>query len=136
MKTIQFNNMQYKVDIQLRQDITILDGDSATGKTMLFDTIKDYTILEGIQNILCINEFTETPDIILSRLRKMYNGIILIDHAERIMKHMEVTKHINNDLNNYYVLIGRSLPVYTDLRYLAIPVITEDIIGVKYKFGN
>lgn len=133
-KTIKFNGILWDVDIRLRQGITILDGKSASGKTLLFNIIKNQVTLGELNNTLCIDDFTEDPSITEQKLKSIRNGFIIIDHADRIVSNnSNIIEHINNDLDNYYILIGRAILIYHGLESLAVPVIEGNKVSIRYK---
>ena len=122
-----------KYDFELRRNLTIVRGDSATGKTTLVDMIQDY-----------VNNPSGTP-VELSCDKKCYvlagtlwkeqlNGIsdsiVFIDEGNEFIKTEEFAGSIQKT-DNYYVIISReSLP--------ALPYSVEEIYGIKTsgKYGT
>lgn len=92
------------VNFTFTNNITILMGDSGTGKTASFTFIKECMAVNP--NILCLNYFDYQKDIkeIISRV----NGkLIVIDNAD-ILLDDDTRKYISLDDKNQYLIIGRN----------------------------
>lgn len=94
----------YKVNFTFTNNITILTGDSATGKTAVFSFIKECVPLNS--NLLCINYLDYQKDI-KELLSKTQGKLIVIDNAD-ILLDDETRKYISIDDKNQYLIIGRN----------------------------
>lgn len=126
------------IDLNLKERITILSGDSASGKTYIFNSIKRYVRQNNTNNILCINLDTiNYADAIIEKIKSIKNGLIIVDEANKVLKNKELTEFIRGDFEskNNYIIIGRSLSLNTKYTELAEPDISEDKISIKYLVG-
>lgn len=94
----------YIVNFKFTNNITILTGASASGKTASFSFIRECMALN--RNILCINYLDYQKDI-----KEMISGVkgklIVIDNAD-ILLNDETRKYISVDAQNQYLIIGRN----------------------------
>lgn len=60
----------------------------------------------------------------------------MIDQASYVLENAEVAKFINHDVNrgNHYLILGRSLPIYMDARYMTKIKANDNHIGIRYLF--
>ena len=56
----------YKVDFDLHNNITILMGDSGSGKTTVFDIMQEAAVEDN--RLLCINYISKTRDIDIEKI--------------------------------------------------------------------
>jgi hypothetical protein len=137
-KELKFEYMDYwNVDIILRQRITELSGDTATGKSFIYSIIKDYVQENKINNIKCINKDTYISlgvQNLLDMLKGYRDSIIIIDQANVILRYEEIENYISYDYdsNNYYLLIGRNLPTTARYTEIAKPNINDRRLSIKY----
>lgn len=127
-------------DIQLRGNITIIDGDSATGKTFLTSIIVDKQAgMEGNTNnpnkVLVFNYKSQDLASIFTAQHKL----IIIDNAN-ILIDERLRQHINADNSNRYLLLGRSLGgIEASINHYGELITTENngkkIITVNYKYN-
>ncbi len=92
------------VNFEFTNNITILTGVSAAGKTASFSFIKENTALNP--NIVCLNYLDYQKDI-KDVLVHTEGKLIVIDNAD-ILLDDEVRKYISMDGNNQYLIIGRN----------------------------
>ena len=122
-----------KYEFELQRNLTIIQGDSATGKTTLVDMIRDF-----------VNNPSGTP-VELNCDKKCYvlegalwkqqltgitDGIVFIDEGNEFIKSSEFAREIQQT-DNYYVIVTReSLP--------ALPYSVEEIYGIRTsgKYGS
>lgn len=122
-----------KYDFELRRNLTIIRGDSATGKTTLVEMIQDYvnnpsgTPVELVCDKKChILEGTLWKE----QLSGISDSIVFIDEGNEFIKTVEFAEEIQNS-DNYYVIISReALP--------ALPYSVEEIYGIRTsgKYGT
>lgn len=92
----------FQIDLQFENNITILQGDSGSGRTMVFSIIQE----EAIDNeqILCINY----RDKDIGELIKQTSGkLLVIDNADVLLSD-DIRKIIALDVQNQYLIIGRN----------------------------
>lgn len=120
---VQNNKLRYELDV--RRNITIIRGDSATGKTKLINLLEQASVFgedSGVE-VLC-----ERPcrtlggndwSIILPNLRQQ---IIFLDEENRFVKSQEFAAAVK-DSDNYFVIVTRE-----DLPNL--PYSVDEIYGI------
>lgn len=115
-----------KYDFVIRRNITIIQGNSATGKTTLVDMI-----WEAVNNpsgasvdLVCDKKcFVLDGTLWKEQLTAVSNSIVFIDEGNEFIKTIEFSKFIQNT-DNYYVIVTReSLPT--------LPYSVEEIYGIK-----
>ena len=94
----------YIVNFIFTNNITILTGESASGKTASFSFMKECMALD--RNILCLNYLDYQKDI-GEIIRQTKGKLIVIDNAD-ILLDDEVRKYISLDDENQYFIIGRN----------------------------
>ena len=94
----------YIVNFTFTNNITILTGDSATGKTASFSFIKECMAINP--NILCLNYLDYQKDI-KELLNKTRGKLIVIDNADILLDDI-TRKYISLDDTNQYLIIGRN----------------------------
>lgn len=95
----------YIVDFDFTNNITILTGASATGKTASFSFIRECMAITP--DIVCINYQDYQKDI-KEMLAKETGKLIVIDNAD-ILLDDDTRKYISMDEKNQYLIIGRNL---------------------------
>ncbi|MCI8831927.1 MAG: ABC transporter ATP-binding protein [Lachnospiraceae bacterium] len=92
------------VNFRFTNNITILMGDSGTGKTAAFSFIRECMAVNP--NILCINYLDYQSDI-QDMIRRSDGKLIVIDNAD-ILLNDDTRKYISLDDKNQYLIIGRN----------------------------
>lgn len=94
----------FLVDFEFTNNITILTGDSGTGKTAVFSFIRECAAVNS--DILCFNYLDYQKDIreIISRVQ---GKLVVIDNAD-ILLDDDIRKYISLDGKNQYLIIGRN----------------------------
>ena len=92
------------VDFTFTNNITILTGDSGTGKTASFSFIKECMALNP--NILCLNYLDYQKDI-AGIIQSTNRKLIVIDNADVLLDD-DIRKYIAVDDKNQYLIIGRN----------------------------
>ena len=94
----------YIVNFEFTNNITILTGASATGKTASFSFIRECMAVNP--DIVCINYQDYQKDI--KKLIASETGkLVVIDNAD-ILLDDEIRKYISLDDKNQYLIIGRN----------------------------
>ena len=115
-----------KYDFELRRNLTIIRGDSATGKTTLIDMIQDYvnnpsgTPVELICDKKC---FVLEGALWKEQLSGISDSIIFIDEGNEFIKTEEFAGKIQKT-DNYYVIVTRE-------GLVNLPYSTEEIYGIR-----
>ena len=133
MYRVVVSTKRLKYDFVIRRNITIIQGNSATGKTTLVDMIR-----EAVNNtsgtsvdLVCDKKcFVLDGTLWKEQLAAVSNSIVFIDEGNEFIKTIEFSKFIQNT-DNYYVIVTReSLPT--------LPYSVEEIYGIKTsgKYGK
>lgn len=124
--SIESDKLKYEFDI--RRNITVIQGDSATGKTTLIDMLDTYGRFgssSGItlkSDVKCI-VYRGGIDLLKAAISSYQNSIIFFDEDNAFIYSKEFASIIK-ETSNYYVLIARQ-PLY----YL--PYSIEEIYGIR-----
>jgi predicted ATP-binding protein involved in virulence len=94
----------FVVDFRFTNNITILTGDSGTGKTASFSFIQECMAVNS--DILCLNYLDYQKDI-AGTIKSAEKKLIVIDNADVLLSDA-VRKHIVLDDKNQYLIIGRN----------------------------
>lgn len=92
------------LDFEFTNNITILTGDSGTGKTVSFSFIKECMALNP--DIVCLN-YLDYQKNIGDIIQNMVKKLIVIDNAD-ILLDDETRKYIALDDKNQYLIMGRN----------------------------
>lgn len=107
--TVVVYNRRIQFTLELERNITIIRGDSATGKTTLIGMLQDYEML-GEQSGVTVS--CDRPCRILNsleweeRLKAIENSIVFVDEGNAFVNAKEFAQAIRGT-SNYYVLITR-----------------------------
>lgn len=94
----------FLVNFTFKNNITILLGDSGTGKTASFSFIRE--CMEINPKILCLN-YLDYQKNIKNIISQSEGKLIVIDNAD-ILLDDETRKYISLDDKNQYLIIGRN----------------------------
>ena len=133
MFRLKFQMLDIEVDITLTKHITILDGESGTGKTFLYDLILQYQNEQRDDRILCLNIDNAADSwggFALERMKKIKNGLVFIDHADDVLRNRKLYEYMLLDRENHYIIASR---IYGE-KYseLANVVVENNCVQVKY----
>ena len=104
MEHFSTQHTSFVVDFEFTNSITILTGDSGTGKTASYSFIKECMALNP--NILCLN-YLDYQKNIGEIIRNVERKLIVIDNAD-ILLDDDTRKYIALDARNQYLIIGRN----------------------------
>jgi len=122
-----------RFDFTIRRNLTIVRGDSATGKTTLVDMIRQYVDNPSGSPVTVISD---VPCAVLegslwkATLSGISGSIVFIDEGNDFVSSVDFARAIAAT-DNYYVIITReSLP--------ALPYSVEEIYGIHYsgRYGS
>ena len=109
IRHITVSNRDAKFSFELKRNITIVRGDSGTGKTTLFDMIADLTRLgekSGI-NISCDKKCVALIDTDWrNQLSNTTDSVVFIDEGFEEIRSAEFAGAVKNS-DNYYVIFNR-----------------------------
>lgn len=118
-------NAYLKYTFRVQRNITVIRGDSATGKTTLVEMIRAYNEEEdtGI-SIQC-----EKPLVVVygkdweNQIRRTTGSIVFIDEQSRFVKSIDFAETIRRT-DNYYVIVTRE-------KLSALPYSVTEIYGIR-----
>ena len=94
----------FVLDFKFTSNITILTGDSGTGKTASFSFIKECMALNP--DIMCLN-YLDYQKNIADIIKNASGKLIVIDNADLLLND-DMRKYIALDDKNQYLVIGRN----------------------------
>ena len=133
---VTVRNRRVQFTLELERNITVIRGDSATGKTTLMGMLRDYEE-QGIQSGVSVS--CDKPCRVLSsfdwesRLRTISDSIVFVDEGNAFVNSQEFAQAIRGT-SNYYVLITREmLADFTNGVVLVINMICIFALGKKLR---
>ena len=126
---VQNNRLRYRFAVH--RNITILRGDSATGKTTLIEMIKNY-VREGIES--GIEVICEKKCVVLEKenwernLKEYRDSIVFIDEGNAFVKSEDFAACVKKS-DNYYVIATRD-------SLFNLPYSIREIYGIRNTSGN
>lgn len=136
MKGIQrviVSNKRVKYQFELCRNLTVIRGDSATGKTTLIEMIGEFyeNGAASAVNIICAKEcYVLSGRKWLSDLQTVRDSIVFIDEGNEFVFSNEFAAAIK-DTDNYYVIVTReAIP--------ALPYSVDEVYGIREsgKYGT
>lgn len=130
---ITVQNKRIRYDFEIRRNITVIRGDSATGKTTLIDMVQEY-YENGIASAVMLR--CDKPCTVLSgktwsaQLSMMQDSIVFIDEGNDFVLTDAFASAIRNT-DNYYVIVTREgIP--------SLPYSVNEIYGIRNsgKYGT
>lgn len=103
-KSIAFKADPFSYELLFDDRITLVGGDSGTGKTVLYEMLEDLRFTESYKDIKLFNY---KSDHLLGTLHKYRNKFIVIDNAD-ILIDDAIRKFINFESSNQYMLFLRN----------------------------
>ena len=103
-KNIAFQAAPFSYDLVFEDRITLVGGDSGTGKTVLYEMLEDLKLTDEYHSIKLFNYKSEN---ILENLEKCRNNFIVIDNAD-ILIDDDIRRFINFEFSNQYMLFLRN----------------------------
>lgn len=101
---IAFQADLFSYDLVFEDRITLVGGDSGTGKTVLYDMLED---LKQTEEYNAIKLFNYKSEDVLEKLKQCRNNFVVIDNADILMDD-EVRRFINFEFSNQYMLFLRN----------------------------
>lgn len=99
-KDITFKADPFLYDLKFDDRITLVGGDSGTGKTILYEILEDLKLTDQYKEIKLFNY---KSDNLLDAVKQCRNNFIVIDNAD-ILINDEIRGFINFEFSNQYML--------------------------------
>ena len=103
-KSITFKADPFLYDLQFDDRITLVGGDSGTGKTVLYEMLEDIRLTDEYS---AIKLFNYKSDNFLGTLKQCKDRFIVIDNADNLIND-DVRRFINFEVSNQYMLFLRN----------------------------
>lgn len=103
-KSITFKADPFLYDLEFDDRITLVGGDSGTGKTVLYETLEDIRLTDEYSSIKLFNY---KSDDLLGAIRQCKDSFIVVDNADNLMND-DVRRFINFEVSNQYMLFLRN----------------------------
>ena len=112
LKDLKYNILGYSYNLKFAPRITLIGGNSGTGKTVLFKYFKAIEDGSNNSNIIALNasrvkSLKKSGVDIANLITKTKNKLVVIDNADLILTE-SVTKAIFFNQDNQYILFGRT----------------------------
>lgn len=130
---IVVSTKRLKYDFEVRRNLTMIRGDSATGKTTLIDMIRDYVNNPSGTpvNLTCDKKcYVLEGALWKEQLKGITDCIIFIDEGNEFIKSVDFAEEIQKT-DNYYVIVTRE-------SLSSLPYSIEEIYGIRTsgKYGT
>lgn len=114
----------FVVDFQFTNNITILIGNSGTGKTASYSFLLESRTEDD--RIVCLNH-TDIKSDIKSIIESLEGKLIVIDNADILLDH-STRRYITFDSRNQYLIIGRDVRDFltTEENLFELVAVTRD----------
>ena len=114
----------FVVDFQFTNNITILIGNSGTGKTASYSFLLESRTEDD--RIVCLNH-TDIKSDIKSIIESLEGKLIVIDNADILLDH-STRRYISFDSRNQYLIIGRDVRDFltTEENLFELEAVTRD----------
>ena len=103
-KKIAFKAAPFSYDLMFNDRITLVGGDSGTGKTVLYGMLEDLRLTDEYKDIKLFNY---KSDNLLESIKQCRDTFIVIDNAD-ILINDDVRRFINFEFSNQYMLFLRN----------------------------
>lgn len=124
--SVHVSTKHLRYDFELKRNITIIRGDSATGKTTLVDLVRVYSNDPSgspVELVCDKNCFVVEGVLWKQQLTGIQDSIVFIDEGNEFVKSKEFASVVQQT-DNYYVIVTReSLPT--------LPYSVEEIYGIR-----
>ena len=103
-KNIIFEAAPFLYDLEFDDRITLVGGDSGTGKTVLYEMLEDIRLTDEYKSIKLCNY---KSDNLIESIKQCRDSFIVVDNAD-ILINDEVRRFINFEFSNQYMLFLRN----------------------------
>lgn len=127
-------------DLNIREPITQIYGDSATGKTLLVNYIKNEKRNSNFNNLdrdALKNVFAFDDNLFVKDLSRIERSLVVIDRCDLLLT-SDILDFIVSDRKNHYLLFSRTgLPLGLSPNYYGDFVVNEENkISILYKYSE
>lgn len=106
IEKLQAIHTAYQVEFCFKNNITIIMGESGSGKTTVFEILQEASLEDD--RLLCINYLDKRKGRDIDELIQNATGkLIVIDNADILLTE-GLRKYIAFDSKNQYIIIGRN----------------------------
>ena len=103
-KSIAFKADPFSYDLVFDDRITLVGGDSGSGKTVLYEILEDLRLTDEYK---AIKLFNYKSDNLFDSIIQCRDSFIVIDNADILMND-EIRRFINFEFSNQYLLFSRN----------------------------
>lgn len=103
-RNIEFKAAPFSYDLVFNDRITLVGGDSGTGKTVLYEMLEDLRLTDEYK---VIKLFNYKSDNLLESIKRCRDNFIVIDNAD-ILIDDDIRRFINFEFSNQYMLFLRN----------------------------
>lgn len=116
--------------LAIKDNLTLIGGQSGSGKTLLFEAFQSDMVLNENSNITCIN-YTTAKEIISETLKNSSGKLFIIDNADIILNR-DQRFNISLDKKNQYIVFTHSLYGFKPSASSIAELKVENNIGKLY----
>lgn len=102
-RKLKYANLE--IDLEFKSELTIICGDSAVGRTFIYNLLSEEPSKDKIIFINYLTPSDILEYIVLSG--KIKNRLIVIDNADILLSEERVVNGIRNDNSNQYIVMMR-----------------------------
>ena len=103
-KHITFKADPFSYDLVFDDRVTLVGGDSGSGKTVLYELLEDLRLTDAYN---AIKMFNYKSDNLSESIKQCRNNFIVIDNADILITD-EIRRFINFEFSNQYLLFLRN----------------------------
>jgi hypothetical protein len=136
-KSLSLKSDEYEIELNLRDRITVISGDSATGKTFMYDLIQDADNTDDIVTLNYNSVKTKANyEIAVDSIKNSRNKIFIIDQADDIQRENdEIMYAINTEAaDNTFIIMGRKPKLVYNVSDIAEVNIQNNKVTLNYLF--
>ena len=111
---LEFNYLEYTIDLELNYNLTFISDVSGTGKTYLYEIINKQRTCKSLKDLIikcynyCDKELVEKEKKLTNDINGSTDTLFIIDNADILLSDDDRI-HIAFDTKNQYILIGRKV---------------------------
>ena len=103
-KNITFKADPFSYDLEFEDRITLVGGDSGTGKTVPYEMLEDIRLTDEYK---AIKLFNYKSDDFLKAIKQCRDSFIVVDNADYLIND-DIRRFINFEFSNQYMLFLRN----------------------------
>lgn len=122
---ITFESGGYRFDFEFRYGITVVFGDSGSGKSLFYRKLSSLVLAKGFTDYRLLNYKSLLTSSILNTLTE--NGkVIVIDNADIVLKDIVDVQNLLRESSSQFIIMGRRTDWYNAHSYNCANVIEEN----------